>query len=89
MKKVFESQEEMMVVTNRFVWLVNFDCGGAISSVNRMPKGGLNPSIPSNPYVPMAWGMAKPLLTEVCRYRYRMPNWENFFPMLWSWRHSI
>ena len=89
MKKVFESQGKMVVVTNRFVWLVNFDCGGAISSVYRMEKGNIDPQIPSDPYTPVAMGMARPLVAEVGRYRHSMPNWENFFPMLWSWRHSI
>ena len=86
MKRITENVEEMVVLTRRYVWVVKFN--GVISSVYRMPKGSINPPIPSDPGTPRACAEARPLVAEVSRRENRVENWNPFYDMLWRWRFT-
>ena len=86
MKRIVENGEIMVVATRRFVWAVTFN--GVISSVYKMPKGSINPSIPSDPGTPRVCAEARPLVAKVCKRENRVENWNPFYDMLWRWRFT-
>ena len=86
MKRIAENGEIMVVATRRYVWLVKFN--GVISSVYKMKRDGIEPSIPSDPGTPYAAAVARPLVAEVSRRENRVENWNPFYDMLWKWRFT-